>query len=178
MTLLSAGQLFQYAEQQALNGVFLKVPTPTAAATYMALSTSATSGVLQSTETTMAGTTINEYLTSTGYARQSMARDGNGGPARRSYTTQPRSHGDRLRLAPGTANGVSRVPGVRYGGKYDSGVRCSRPRVHRQSETRFKLAASTGSAGVGFLCQVVIDIGLAVARINIPRAEQCGARDA
>jgi len=70
MPLLSAGQMFQTAQQQAINAVTLKTQSPVAAATYMALSTAAASGVLDSTALTMAAASINEYATASGYARQ------------------------------------------------------------------------------------------------------------
>ena len=154
MTLLSAGQLFQYAEQQALNGVFLKAPTPTAAATYMALSTSATSGVLQSTEVTMAGTTINEYLTSTGYARQSY------GPVTATaaspsviYNTAQITWGP-FTSAPGTANwGIACTLASGTAANTIAAFLLASSRTPAIGDS-LQAAAGTGSAGVGFLCQV------------------------
>lgn len=67
--MISQGQLFQYAEMQALNACFLRVQSPPPANTYLALSQT-TVGSLDQHEMTMAGTTINEYPPGTGYARQ------------------------------------------------------------------------------------------------------------
>ena len=154
MTLLSAGQLFQYAEQQALNAVFLKAQSPVVAATYMAISTSAVSGVLQSTETTMAGTTINEYLTSTGYARQAY------GPVAATaaspsliYNTSQITWGP-FTSAPGTANwgiACTLVSGTAANTIAAFLLASSRTPAIGDS---LQAAAGTGSAGVGFLCQV------------------------
>jgi hypothetical protein len=154
MTLLSAGQLFQYAEQQALNAVFLKAQSPAIAATYMALSTSAASGVLQSTETTMAGATINEYATATGYARQSY------GPVAATaaspsliYNTSQLTWGP-FTSAPGTC-----VWGICCDAV--SGTAAHTIAAYLLSSTRtpaigdsLQAAAGTGTAGVGFLAQV------------------------
>ena len=63
--MISQGQLFQYAEMQALNACSVE-ECRHAANTYLAL---ADRGIDQH-EMTMAGTTINEYPPGTGYARQ------------------------------------------------------------------------------------------------------------
>jgi hypothetical protein len=67
MATLSAGQLMESGEVQALNCVTLKA-VPTVGAAPLALSTAAASGVLNSTDTTMVGASINEYG-ATGYSR-------------------------------------------------------------------------------------------------------------
>jgi hypothetical protein len=154
MTLLSAGQMFQYAEQQALNAVFLKTQSPVAAATYMALSTSATSGVLQSTETTMAGTTINEYATASGYARQ------NYGPVAATaaspsqiYNTSQITWGP-FTGAPGTCNwGICCDAASGTSAHTIAAFLLSSSRTPAIGDS-LQAAAGTGSAGVGFLCQV------------------------
>lgn len=154
MTLLSAGQLFQYAEQQALNAVFLKAQSPAIAATYMAISTSAQSGVLQSTETTMAGATINEYNTSTGYARQAY------GPVTATaaspsviYNTSALAWGP-FTSAPGTANwGVCCTLVSGTSANTIAAFLLASPRTPAIGDS-LQAAAGTGSAGVGFLCQV------------------------
>jgi len=154
MPLLSAGQLMQTAQQQALNGVFLKTQTPAAAATYMAISTSAVTGVLNSTEVLMSGATINEYATASGYARQSY------GPVTATaaspsviYNTSALTWGP-FTSAPGTANwgiccnlasGGSAVPIAAF--------LLASPRTPAIGDS-LQAAAGTGSAGVGFLCQV------------------------
>jgi hypothetical protein len=154
MTLLSAGQLFQYAEQQALNAVFLKVQSPAAAATYMAISTSAASGVLNSTETTMAGGSINEYATATGYARQSY---GPTAPTAASpsqlWNTAQLTWGP-FTSAPGTAQwGIAcdLVSGTAAHTIAAFLLASSRTPAIGDS---LQAAAGTGSAGIGFLCQV------------------------
>jgi hypothetical protein len=154
MTLLSAGQLFQYAERQALNAVFLKTQSPAAAATYMAMSTSAQSGVLQSTEITMAGATINEYATASGYARQ------NYGPVAATaaspsliYNTAIMTWGP-FTSAPGTANwGICTDGASGTGTNTIAAFLLASPRTPAIGDS-LQAAAGTGSAGVGFLCQV------------------------
>jgi hypothetical protein len=153
MTLLSQGQLMQYAEQQALNAVFLKAQSPTVAATYMALSTTSV-GALQSTETTMAGTTINEYPTASGYARQSY------GPVSATAASPSLIYNTaQLTWGPFTA-----APGTCQWGiccNAASGTTAACIAAFLLSSTRtpaigdsLQAAAGTGAAGVGFLCQV------------------------
>jgi hypothetical protein len=71
MTTLSAGQLMESGEVQAAAAVTLKTQSPAAAAAPLALSTAAASGVLDPTNTTMAGASINEYG-ATGYSRVAL----------------------------------------------------------------------------------------------------------
>lgn len=154
MPLLSAGQLFQYAEQQALQAVFRTLQSPAAGATYMALDTSATSGVLNSTATTMADASIHEYNTSTAYARQSY---GPVAPTAASpsliYNTAQLTWGP-FTSAPGTCNWGICCTAV-------SGTSANTIAAFLLSSSRtpaigdsLQAAAGTGSAGVGFLCQV------------------------
>jgi hypothetical protein len=154
MPLLSAGQLMQTAQKQALDGVFLKNQTPAAAATYMALSTAAASGVLNSTEVLMSGATINEYATASGYARQSYGpvSSTNASPSF-IYNTAQLTWGP-FTSAPGTANwgiccnaasGGAAVPIAAF--------LLASPRTPSIGDS-LQAAAGTGSAGVGFLCQV------------------------
>jgi hypothetical protein len=144
----------QYAEQQALNAVFLKAQSPAAAATYMALSTSATSGVLNSTETTMAGTSINEYATASGYARQSYGPvSATGASPSLIYNTAQLTWGP-FTSAPGTANW-----GICCTAVSGTAANCIAAFLLASSRTpaigdSLQAAAGTGSAGVGFLCQV------------------------
>jgi hypothetical protein len=154
MPLLSAGQLMQTAQQQALNGVFLKTQTPAVAATYMAISTAAASGVLNSTEVLMSGATINEYATATGYARQSY------GPVTATaaspsviYNTALMTWGP-FTSAPGTANwGVCCDLASGGTAKPIAAFLLASPRTPAIGDS-LQAAAGTGSAGVGFLCQV------------------------
>lgn len=154
MPLLSAGQLMQYAERQALNAVFLKTQSPAAAATYMALSTSATSGVLNSTDLTMAGTSINEYATSSGYARQSY------GPVAATaaspsliYNTSILTWGP-FTSAPGTCNwGIVCDAASGTAANAIAAFLLASSRTPAIGDS-LQAAAGTGSAGVGFLCQV------------------------
>ena len=154
MTLLSAGQLFQAAEQQALNAVFLKAQSPAIAPTYLALSTAAASGVLQSTEVTMAGATINEYATASGYARQAY------GPT----TATAASPSLIWNTAQITWGPFTSAPGTCVWGiacTLASGTAAATIAAFLLASTRtpaigdsLQAAAGTGSAGVGFLCQV------------------------
>jgi hypothetical protein len=154
MPLLSAGQLFQYAQQQALNAVFLKVQSPAVAATYLALSTSAVTGVLNSTATTMADASINEYATSSGYARQSY------GPVNATaaspsliYNTSIMTWGP-FTAAPGTANwGIACNAASGTAANTIAAYLLASPRTPAIGDS-LQAAAGTGSAGVGFLCQV------------------------
>lgn len=154
MTLLSAGQMFQYAEQQALNAVFLKAQSPAIAATYMAISTSAVSGILNSTETTMAGGSINEYATASGYARQAY------GPVTATaaspsviYNTSIITWGP-FTSAPGTANwGIACDLVSGTAAHTIASFLLASPRTPAIGDS-LQAAAGTGSAGVGFLCQV------------------------
>lgn len=68
MTTLSAGQLMESGETQALAAITLKTQSPATASAPLALSTAAATGVLDPTNTTMAGASINEYG-ATGYSR-------------------------------------------------------------------------------------------------------------
>jgi len=154
MPLLSAGQLMQYGEKQALEAVFRKTQSPAIGAVYMALSTSATSGVLSSTALTMADASINEYLTSTGYARQSY------GPALATsaspsviYNTASLTWGP-FTSAPGTCNW-----GICCDAASGTSANCIAAFLLASSRTpaigdSLQAAAGTGSAGIGFLCQV------------------------
>jgi hypothetical protein len=154
MPLLSAGQLMQYAQQQALNAVFLKTQSPVAAATYMALSTSAASGVLSSTALTFADASINEYLTSTGYARQSYGPVGaTAASPSLIYNTAILTWGP-FTSAPGTC-----VWGICADAASGTAAHCIAAFLLSSTRTpaigdSLQAAAGTGSAGVGFLCQV------------------------
>jgi hypothetical protein len=153
MTLISQGQLFQYAEQQALQAVFLKAQSPAVAATYMALSVTAV-GSLQSTEMTMAGATIGEYPTASGYARQAYSPT-NATAASPSQIWNSAS----LTWGPFTA-----APGTCFWGiccDAASGTAAHTIASYLLASSRtpaigdsLQGAAGTGSAGVGFLCQV------------------------
>ena len=118
MTLISAGQLFQYAEQQALQAVLLKQQSPAAAATYMAISTTAI-GALQSTEVSMAGATIGEYPTASGYARQVYGPTApTAASPSQAWNTAQLTWGP-FTAAPGTGmRGVACRCGKRYGSGY------------------------------------------------------------
>ena len=153
MTLISQGQLFQSAEQQALNAVFLKTQSPAVAATYLALSQTAV-GSLQSTETTMAGATINEYATSTAYARQSFVPS----TATAASPSQIWNSGT-ITWGPFTA-----APGTCYWGiacNAASGTAAATIASFLLASSRtpgigdsLQCAAGTGAAGVGFIASV------------------------
>ena len=154
MTLLSGGQLMQYAEQQALNAVFLKAQSPAVAATYMAVSTAAASGVLQSTETVMSGGTINEYATASGYARQAYSPvSAIAASPSLIYNTSQITWGP-FTSAPGTANWGICCDAVSGGAAHPiAAYLLAAPRTPAIGDS-LQAAAGTGSVGVGFLCQV------------------------
>lgn len=153
MTLLSAGQLFQYAEQQALNAVLLKVQSPAPAATYMGLSTTAV-GALQSTETTMAGATINEYATASGYARQAYGPTApTAASPSQAWNTAQITWGP-FTSAPGTCNwGILCTLVSGTSANTIASFLLASPRTPAIGDS-LQAAAGTGSAGVGFICQV------------------------
>lgn len=154
MPLLSAGQLFQYGQQTALNAVFNKVQSPAAAATFMAMSTSATSGVLDSATTTMAGATINEYNTSTGYARVSYGPvSATAASPSQIYNTGILTWGP-FTSAPGTCNwGICCTAVSGTSANTIAAFLLASPRTPAIGDS-LQAAAGTGSAGVGFLCSV------------------------
>jgi hypothetical protein len=143
----------QYAEQQALNAVFLKAQSPAVAATYMALSTTAV-GALQSTDLTMAGTSINEYPTASAYARQAY------GPVNATAASPSLIYNtSQITWGPFTA-----APGTCFWGivcNAASGTAANAIAAFLLASSRtpaigdsLQAAAGTGAAGVGFLCQV------------------------
>lgn len=153
MTLLSSGQLFQYAEQQALAAVLLKTQSPAPASTYMGLSTTAV-GALQSTETTMAGATINEYLTTTGYARQiyNPTAPTNTSPSQ-AWNTSQVTWGP-FTSAPGTCNwGICCDAVSGTAAHAIASFLLASPRTPAIGDS-LQAAAGTGTPGVGFICQV------------------------
>jgi hypothetical protein len=154
MGLISTGQLFQYAEQMALNAVFLKAQSPPPAPTYMALSSAAASGVLSSAETSMGGPTVNEYPIASGYARQ------NYGPIAATAASPSQIYNAALitwgpfTAAPGTcfwgiacdvASGTAAHPLAAF--------LLSSPRTPAIGDS-LQSSAGTGVPGVGFLSQV------------------------
>lgn len=154
MTLLSAGQLFQYAEKQALQAVFLKAQSPAAAATYMALSTAAASGVLNSTAVTMADASINEYNTSTAYARQSYGpTTATSASPSQIWNTSILTWGP-FTSAPGTCNwGICCDAASGTSANTIAAYLLASPRTPAIGDS-LQAAAGTGSAGVGFLASV------------------------
>ena len=154
MPLLSAGQLMQYGEQTALNAAFNKVQSPAAAATYMALSTAAVSGVLSSTKTLMSGTSINEYATASGYARQSYGpTSASAASPSQLWNTAQLTWGP-FTSAPGTANwGICCDAASGGTAKPIAAFLLSSSRTPAIGDS-LQAAAGTGGAGIGFLCQV------------------------
>jgi hypothetical protein len=154
MALLSAGQLMIYAEQQALNAVFRKAQSPAIGAVYMALSTSATSGVLKSDAATMADASINEYATSSGYARQAYGpvNATNASPSL-IYNTAQITWGP-FTAAPGTCNwGICCDAASGTAANAIAAFLLSSSRTPAIGDS-LQAAAGTGAAGVGFICQV------------------------
>jgi|SRR6516164_6255577 len=153
MPALSAGQLMQYGQNQAMNAVFRKAQSPAIGSVYMALSTTAV-GALQSTDLTMAGASIGEYATASGYARQVY------GPVNATaaspsliYNTGQITWGP-FTSAPGTC-----VWGICCDAA--SGTTANAIAAFLLASTRtpaigdsLQAAAGTGAAGVGFICQV------------------------
>lgn len=153
MPLLSAGQLMQYGEQQALNAVFRKTQSPAVGAVYMALSTTGV-GALQSTELTMAGATINEYATSSAYARQAY------GPVSASAASPSLIYNTAiLTWGPFTAAPGTCVWGICCDAASGTSANAIAAFLLSSSRTpaigdSLQAAAGTGGAGVGFICQV------------------------
>src|ERR1700750_2989058 len=153
MTLLSAGQLMQYGEKQALEAVFRKTQSPAVGATYMALSTTGV-GALQSTELTMAGATINEYATASGYARQSY------GPSLATSASPSVIYNSaQLTWGPFTSAPGTCIWGICCDAASGTSANCIAAFLLSSSRTpaigdSLQAAAGTGSAGVGFICQV------------------------
>lgn len=153
MPALSSGQLMQYGENQALNAVFRKAQSPVIGAVYMALSTTAV-GALQSTDLTMAGASINEYNTTTAYARQAY------GPVSATaaspsliYNTAQLTWGP-FTSAPGTCNwGICCDAASGTTANAIAAFLLSSSRTPAIGDS-LQAAAGTGAAGVGFICQV------------------------
>jgi hypothetical protein len=68
MATISAGQIMQYGEKQALEAIFLKTQSPAAAATYLHLCTNAASGSMDNTWVLVSSATV---YGATGYSPQS-----------------------------------------------------------------------------------------------------------
>ena len=153
MTALSTGQLMQYGQNQAMNAVFRKTQSPAAGNVYMAMSTTAV-GALQSTDLTMAGASINEYATASGYARQ-VYNPVSASAASPSliWNTAIITWGP-FTSAPGTC-----VWGICCDAA--SGTTANAIAAFLLASTRtpaigdsLQAAAGTGAAGIGFICQV------------------------
>lgn len=154
MPLLSAGQLFQYAQQQAVNAVALKTQSPAAAATYMAISTAAVSGVLNSTAITMADASINEYNTSTAYARQSYGPTAATAASPSQIWNTAQLTWGPFTSAPGTANwGILCTAVSGTSANTIAAFLLASPRTPAIGDS-LQAAAGTGSAGVGFIMQI------------------------
>lgn len=152
--LLSTGQLFAYAEQQALNAVFLKSQSPPAGPTYLALSTAAPAGVLNSNELTMAGASINECPTSSGYARQ------NYGPVPATLASPSLIYNSAqitwgpFTAAPGTCSWAICCDSASGGAANAiASFLMSSSRTPAIGDS-LQAIAGTGAAGTGFICQV------------------------
>jgi len=153
MPLLSQGALFAYAEQMALNAILGVAQSPAPAPVYLALSMTAI-GQLSSAETAMSGTTINEYPTASGYARQNLNPTAAtlASPSR-SWNTPVITWGP-FTSAPGTcvwaiacdvASGGAAHPLASY--------ILSTARTPAIGDS-LQGNAGTGASGVGFICQV------------------------
>jgi hypothetical protein len=143
----------QYGENQALNAVFRKAQSPAIGAVYMGLSVTAV-GALQSTDLTMAGASIGEYATASGYARQAY------GPVNATaaspsliYNTAQLTWGP-FTSAPGTC-----IWGICCDAASGGAANAIAAFLLSSSRTpaigdSLQAAAGTGAAGVGFICQV------------------------
>jgi hypothetical protein len=151
--LISGGQLFQYAEQQALNAVFLKAQSPPPAATYMALSMSL-QGALDSSEISMGGATIGEYPTASGYARQVY------GPVNATVSSPSNIYNAGMitwgpfTAPPGTCFwGIACDAAIGTAADPIAAFLLSAPRTPAIGDS-LQVAAGTGVPGVGLVCQV------------------------
>ena len=152
MPLISQGQLFQWGEQQALNAVFLKTQSPAAAPTYLALSTTAI-GSLSSAETSMTGTTINEYATATGYARQNYTPvAASAASPSQIWNTNQITWGP-FTSPPGTAVWAICCDVASGAANPIAAFLMSATRTPATGDS-LQAAAGTGVAGVGFICRV------------------------
>lgn len=152
MSTISAGQLFKYAERQALDQVFRKTQGPAAGTVYQSISTNAASGSMDNTWVTMAS--VAEYNTSTGYARQSMALTAasDESPAR-NWNSAQLTWGP-FSSAPGQCFWAVCCDAV--SGTSANLIACYLLGTSRTPAIGDSLqaAAGTGSAGVGFICTV------------------------
>jgi hypothetical protein len=154
MATISAGQLFQWAEKQALEAVFLKTQSPAIGTVYQALLTTAVSGALQNTATTMADASITEYNTSTAYARQAMAMAAATSASPSQIWNSAQLTYGPFSSPPGTANwavACSAVSGT--SANTIAAFLLGTPRTPATGDS-LQAAAGTGSAGVGFIAQV------------------------
>lgn len=154
MPLLSAGQLFQYAQKQAVEAVCRKTQSPAAGATYMALSTAAVSGVLDSAAIAMSHASINEYATASGYARQSYGPTvGTSASPSQLWNTSILTWGP-FTSAPGTANwGILCDAASGTSAATIAAYLLASPRTPAIGDS-LQAAAGTGGAGIGFITQV------------------------
>lgn len=137
----------------ALNAVFLIAQSPVPAPTYLALSGTAI-GSLSSAETAMSGSTINEYPTASGYARQNLnPTAATAASPSRSWNTPVITFGP-FTSAPGTcfwgiACDVASGGAAHPIASYILGT-ARTPAIGDSLQCN----AGTGAAGVGFICQV------------------------
>lgn len=154
MPTLSAGQLFQYAEAQAVAAVFLKAQSPVVGSVYQALSTAAVSGALQSTALTMADASISEAPTASGYARQVMAVTAASAASPSQLWNSGILTWGPFTSAPGTINWAITCNAVSgTAANTIAAFLFSVPRTPITGDS-LQAAAGTGSAGVGFIAQV------------------------
>lgn len=154
MTAIASGQLFQYAEAQALNAVFLKTQSPVVGSVYQSLLTTAASGVLQNTALTMADASITEYATATGYARQTMAVTAASAASPALNWNSAQLTWGPFTSGPGTCNWAvccNAVSGT--AANTIAAYLLATPRTPITGDS-LQAAAGTGSAGVGFIAQV------------------------
>lgn len=154
MTAISSGQLFQYAERQALDAVFRKTQSPAIGTVYQSLLTTAATGVLQNTAVTMADASITEYATATGYARQAMAVTAASAASPALNWNSAQLTWGPFTSGPGTCNWAvccDAVSGTTA--QTIAAYLLATPRTPITGDS-LQAAAGTGSAGVGFIAQV------------------------
>lgn len=150
---ITQGQLFQYAEQQAMNAVFRTQQSPPAGAIYFALCSTLV-GDLAAECVTMADPSIIEYPTNTGYTRQSspMTPASPSSPAV-AWNSQPMQWGP-FSAPPGTAYWAIACTGM-LGNAVNTiaAFLLSQPQTPLAGDT-IVAQASTGNTGSGFICWV------------------------
>lgn len=153
MGLISQGQLMQYAQQEALNAVFLHAQSPVVGPTFMALSTTAV-GALNSSEVAMSGTTIGEYPTASAYARQNYGPVGASAASPSLIWNTAQITWGPFTAPPGTCFWGIACDAASGGTAHPIAAFLLASSRTPAIGDSLQAAAGTGVAGVGFICQV------------------------